>query len=105
MIPDSEHLPVQSCSHLADVLIGLGPAVTEELPDVAHFLDHVEIQLSHDQFVLITTSFLDDLSTRVTEVTLPVELTDVPRCFVPDPVDGSGFDWLQLKLTMDAVVM
>ena len=24
---------------------------------------------------------------------------------VPDPVDGSGSDWLQVKLTMDAVVM
>ena len=33
-------------------LIAVGTAVAEELPDVAHFGNHVEIKIGDDQFIL-----------------------------------------------------
>src|ERR1043165_3343033 len=69
--------------------ITLWPAISEELPGVTHFTDHVEIQVGNHERVLIARRLLDDLTARITEVTLPVEFTDVPGHFVADAIDGA----------------
>src|ERR1051325_8243607 len=61
--------------------------VAIELPDVPDFGDLFEIKVGHKEFVLVAARLGDYLSARVAEVTLSVELPDVPGGLGSDPVD------------------
>ena len=50
-----------------------------ELPDVAHLANLVEVELGGDQLRLVARRLRHELPARVAEVTLAVELADVPR--------------------------
>src|SRR6476661_826514 len=67
--------------------VGLRAAIAEELPHVPHFADLVEIQLGRHELIPIPRRLRYELTTRVAEVALPVELADPPRVLVPDPID------------------
>src|SRR6266480_282662 len=58
--------------------VGFRPPVPVELPRVADLLDHSEIQIGDDEFIFIAARHGDELSSRVAEITLTVELADVP---------------------------
>ncbi len=57
------------------------PAIAEELPHFAHFLDHVEIKIRYDDFIFIAAGLRDNLTARIAEITLAIELPDAPRLF------------------------
>src|SRR5689334_19741157 len=61
--------------------------IAEELPGPADLLDHVEIELAHDQLVLVLAGAVEDLAARIDEVRVAVELADVPRRLGTDAVD------------------
>src|SRR5882672_5414759 len=61
--------------------IAFRPAVSEELPDISHFGDHVEVEVGDHQFVFVAAGLGDDLAAGIAEVTLAVELADVPGGF------------------------
>src|SRR5262249_21209791 len=61
--------------------------IAEELPGVAHLANQFQIQIGHDQRVLIAGRLRDDLAARVTEVTLPIELADVPGLLMSHAID------------------
>src|SRR5947207_1620830 len=67
--------------------VSIGPAITEELPGVAHLADLVHIEVGDDEFVEIARAFGEDLAAWVAEIALSVELADVPRCLGADAVD------------------
>src|ERR1043166_8347208 len=67
--------------------ITLGPAIAEELPGVAHFANHVEIQISNHQCVFVARRLGDDLTARIAEIALAIELADVPRHFMTDAIN------------------
>src|SRR5437773_993570 len=72
---------------LHQVTVRFGAPVAEELPDVPHFLDLVEIQIRDDHFLLVAGSFGDDLSARRAEIALAVEFANVPRMLASDAID------------------
>src|ERR1051325_9133364 len=76
-------------SLLHEVAIGFRPAITEKLPDIAHFLDLVQVQIRHDHLFLVARSFGNNLSARCAEIALAVELTNIPGLLAPNPVDGA----------------
>ena len=54
------------------------PAVDRDrTAGVAHLPDEVEIEIGDDHLIPVTAAFRHDLSTRIAEVALPVELADV----------------------------
>src|SRR4029077_8677162 len=53
-----------------DFAVGFRAAVAVELPGGAHFLDLVEIQIGHEQFILVAAGLRDNLPTWIAEVTL-----------------------------------
>src|SRR5262245_28307494 len=69
--------------------IRLGTAIAEELPGVAHFADLIEIEISDHQLVLVAARLREDLTTRITEVRLTVELADLPRFLEAHAIDGA----------------
>src|SRR5262249_27993662 len=70
-----------------DSAIGLRTPVAVKLPGVPHFRDFIQIQVGHDQLILIATALGEDLAARIAKVGLPVELPDGPRLFHAHPVD------------------
>src|SRR5439155_6086445 len=58
------------------------------MPGVAHFPNHVEVQISNHHCILIAGRLRDDLTARIAEVTLAIELADVPRLLVSNTIDG-----------------
>jgi len=60
------------------------PSVAEELPGAAHFLDHFEVEIRHQDFVFVARSLRDNLSSRAAEIALAIELADVPRLLDAD---------------------
>src|SRR6185437_12515354 len=78
----------ESCLGLYQITIQVGATVAEELPRLAHFGDHIEIQVGGEDFVAVAGSFGDDLAARVAKVALAVELAYVPGSFAPDAIDG-----------------
>src|SRR5262249_42193944 len=66
--------------------VELGATVAIELPLRAHLADHFEIEIGDDDLVFVARGFGEDASARVAEVRLAVELADVPRGLVADPV-------------------
>src|ERR1051325_4503928 len=69
--------------------VRIGPAVTEELPHLPDFLDHVEVKVCDDDFILIAAGLGHDFAARIAEVALAVKLANAPWFFYPDAVDGS----------------
>src|SRR5215831_2180450 len=72
---------------LGQPLVGLGPAISVELPHIPHLTDLVEVELRGYELRLVARGLGDELTSRVTEVALPVKLADVPRRLVSDSVD------------------
>src|SRR5260370_34029753 len=61
--------------------------VAIKLPDLPHFLDHVEIQIGDQHFVFIAAGLGKDLAARIAEVTLAVKLSNVPGLFPTNTID------------------
>jgi len=62
-----------------------GPSVSEDWPDISHLGDHVESRSGDYQFVLSRLAWAK-IFRGVAEVTLAVELADVPGGFRPDAI-------------------
>src|ERR1035441_8668402 len=73
-----------------DGSVSFGPAVTVELPHVAHFFDLVQVHVSHYYLILVAAAHSEHLSARIAEIRLPVELADGPGLFDPDAIDGAN---------------
>src|SRR5215470_6792640 len=69
--------------------VAVRTAITEELPDIAHLGNHVQIEVSHHNFILVPARLGDDLTSRIAEVTLAVKLANIPRRFASNSVDRS----------------
>src|SRR4051812_45888985 len=67
--------------------VGLRPAVAEELPDVPHLADQVQVQVGDHDVIAVALADREHLPARVAEVALAVELADPPRLLEPRPVD------------------
>src|SRR6267143_5926446 len=81
--------------------VALRPPVAEKLPDLAHFQDHVEVEIGHQYLVLVPTGLGDDLAAGIAKITLAVELANAPGLFFANPVNGAneiavghGMSWL-----------
>src|SRR6266699_2783517 len=72
---------------LNQVSVRFGTAVAEELPNLAHFLDLVEIQIRNDNFLFVARSLGDNFSARRPAITLAVEITDIPGALPAHPID------------------
>src|SRR2546426_5827265 len=72
---------------LRHFLVYLRPAVAVELPYVPDLGDLVEVQIGHQQFVLVAACLRDKLPPRVAEIAFSIELAYVPRRLEPDAVD------------------
>src|SRR3954464_1555881 len=59
-------------------LICLWPAIAEELPDLAHLADHVEVQVRDYDFIFVAAGLRNDFSARIAEITLAVKFADIP---------------------------
>src|SRR5947208_17141579 len=73
--------------HFRDRPVRFGTAIAIELPGVPDLLDQPEIEVGNDEFVFVTTRNRYELPARVAEVTLSVELADVPRLLHADAID------------------
>src|SRR5215469_2241339 len=74
-------------SFLYQIAIRLWPPVSEELPDLADFLDFIEIQIRHDHFFFVARSFCNQLAAGRAEIALTVELADIPGMLTADTID------------------
>src|SRR4051812_36892327 len=79
--------PLQQELELTQPAVRLRPAVSIELPDVSDLSNLVEVQVGDDQLVAIARPLREKLSPRIAEITLPIELADIPRLFVADAID------------------
>src|SRR5579859_2403498 len=70
-------------------LVAVWAPVAEELPGVAHFCDHVEVEIGDHDFVFVAAGLRDDLAARIAEITLAIEFAYIPRRFFPHPVQRS----------------
>src|SRR5207245_10729044 len=68
--------------------VRLWSPVSVELPYVTHFQDLVEVEVGHHDLILVPRGLCDALAARIAEVALAVELADVPRLLMADPIDG-----------------
>src|ERR1700722_10380622 len=73
-------------------LVSLWAAVTIKLPDVAHFANHVHVQVGDDQRIFLARALLDDLAPRIGEVALPVKFTEVPGFLGADAIDRADVE-------------
>src|SRR5919201_8906 len=69
--------------------VGFWPAVAEELPHLANFKNHVQVEIGDQDFILVATGLSKDLATRIAKIALAVELADAPRLLFANPVDGT----------------
>src|SRR5207249_4477822 len=51
------------------------------------FLNFIQIQIRNDDFLFIARALRNDLAARRAEITLAIELTDVPRMLASNAVD------------------
>src|SRR5438876_876441 len=63
--------PATTLLFFHQISVRFGSPVPEELPDLAHFLDLVEIQIADDEFLFVTRSFGNDLSPGLAVELLP----------------------------------
>src|ERR1017187_9131006 len=75
-------------------LVRLGTTVAIKLPNVAHFANHVQVQVGDDHCILVTRTFRDNLAARIGEVALAVEFTKVPGFLRPDAIDGADVEYV-----------
>src|SRR5258708_38650073 len=61
-----------------------------ELPDIANFSKHVQIQIGNDKLVLIARSIGNNLSAWIAEIALSVKFTDIPWGLSPDTIDRTN---------------
>src|SRR5688572_19227113 len=74
-----------------EIAVGVRPAVSIELPGVADLLDPLEIEVAHDQLLVVRRGDVtDELAARIDEVALPVEIVVAEVLLDPDPVDRSN---------------
>src|SRR5947207_13732107 len=71
------------------VVVGVGPAVAEELPCAPDVLDDVEVHLRDDELVLVLAALRQEVAARIDEVARAVELPDLPRHFDADAIDAA----------------
>src|SRR5688572_3897804 len=72
-----------------DVAVRLRAPVPVELPVRADLRDEVEVEVGHDQLVLVAAADREDLPVGVAEVRRPVELAEVPGLLAADAVVGA----------------
>src|SRR5260370_13288172 len=73
-----------------DFSVGFRAAIAVELPGVTDFLDFIEIQLGDKELILVAAGLLDDFAARIAEITLAVELADLPGSFGADAIAGGN---------------
>src|SRR5580692_5492664 len=66
------------CLRARDFTVGFRAAVAVELPGGAGFLDLVEIQVGHEQLILVAAGLSNNFSAWIAEVTLAVKFADLP---------------------------
>ena len=59
--------------------IAFRAAVSEELPHLANLGNHVQIKISHHNFILVAAGLRNDLPPRIAEVTFAVEFAMASR--------------------------
>src|SRR5260370_15084715 len=69
----------ESCLYQRTVHVG--SPVTEKLPGLAHFADHVQVQVGRQNFVFVAGCLRDNLAAWIAEVTRSIKLADVPGRF------------------------
>src|SRR5713101_3223115 len=67
--------------------VRLRTPVAIKLPDLSHFLDHVEIEIGDQHFIFIAAGLGEDLAARIAEIALAVKLSNVPWLFPTNAVD------------------
>src|SRR5439155_22719668 len=72
---------------LEPISVRFRPAVSKELPNITAFLNFIQIQIRSDDFLFIARALRNDLAARRAEITLAIELTDVPRMLASNAVD------------------
>ena len=75
---------------LLDALVGVDPAIAQEGPVRAVFIDSGPHHVREDDFLAIDAAFGEDLSARRDEETLAPKFQASPAdgCFVADAIDG-----------------
>src|SRR5216683_4546030 len=68
--------------------IGLGAAVTVELPRVADLLNFVEVQVGDEEFILVAAGLRNNFAARIAKVALSVEFANLPGMLGADAVYG-----------------
>src|SRR5688500_16685953 len=72
-----------------EVVVGIGPAVAVELPELAHLRHLLEVEVTHDQLLLVgVADVTDELAARIGEVRLAVEVVLAER-LDPNAIDGT----------------
>src|SRR3954463_3117187 len=70
--------------------ICLWPAIAEELPDLAHLADHVEVEVRDYDFIFVAAGLRNDFSPRIAEITLAVKFADIPRLLPPHAINRAN---------------
>src|SRR5438105_11858362 len=71
-----------------DRVIAFRPTVAEELPDVAHVANQIQIHIGdHDVVRVALRRRREELAARVAEIALAVKLADPPRLLEAGTVD------------------
>jgi hypothetical protein len=68
--------------------IGLGAAVTIELPSVANLLNFLEVEVGDEEFVLVAAGLRNNFAVRIAKVTFAVEFPNLPGMLGADAVNG-----------------
>src|SRR2546421_6935339 len=76
-----------SRQQLRHFLVNLRPPVAVELPDVPDLRDLVEVQIRHQELVLVAACLRDELPPGVAEIAFSVKFADVPGRLKPHAVD------------------
>src|SRR5581483_7913681 len=69
--------------------VAVGAAVTEELPHLAHFQNHIEVEVRDQHLVFIPAGLGNDLAARIAKVALSIELADRPRLLRAHAIDSA----------------
>src|SRR5260370_27531870 len=65
--------------------IGLGAAVTVELPRVADLLNFVEVQVGDEEFILVAAGLPNNFAARIAKAALSREITHLPETLPAHP--------------------
>src|SRR5450755_381490 len=69
--------------------ISFRPPVAEELPYLADFLNHIQVEVRHQHFVFVAAGLGKNLAPRIAKVTLAVKLANAPGFLFTHTVDGA----------------